>query len=427
VLHHQHLGSPATITGLLAIMEHLLGDRQAGLSVLLMEQEVLGGQEMVAKEEVAKKEVEVEKKLVRKGPKTKKFKKERKKGHEIAGQLITAEMEEQPYLDQFEHIEDPQDDLKVTFEELDLQSLEMGDTVQKQEVVVLHDEYEDGTKPDLQIFKSSDQKEARPIICNYNDMKCGKRFKKQTFLDKHIQKYHVNNTLSLSERMVVCSLCGVNVKKKHEWHHKTKNHGTKKKCQYDGCGFESLYRKCFRDHNKRVHLKLPKSTVCSECGKAFYTVTEMNRHVKADHLGEKPYTCEQCGKTFARYQHLWGHRQVHATTTRYNCNVCGKGFRGNGALWNHRKLHERGRAVLQGRPGHIPAPGGGLRCGGCIGEVVVAGEEEMEAHMREHHPPGQPFWCDQCNYSFLEEELVIAHNTKYHSSQGSKKRRYKQN
>ena len=50
--------------------------------------------------------------------------------------------------------------------------------------------------------------------------------------------------------------------------------------------------------------------------------------------------------------------------------------------------------------------------------------EEMEEHMATLHPITGAFWCDQCNYSFLDEETLYRHNKKYHASQGAKKRRY---
>ena len=43
------------------------------------------------------------------------------------------------------------------------------------------DEYDEETRPDMQML-NIDHKKARPIICNYNDMQCGKSFKKQIFL-----------------------------------------------------------------------------------------------------------------------------------------------------------------------------------------------------------------------------------------------------
>ena len=53
----------------------------------------------------------------------------------------------------------------------------------------------------------------------------------------------------------------------------------------------------------------------------------------------------------------------------------------------------------------------------------MASKSEMEEHMNEHHPGGQQYGCDQCNYTFLTEKLRLDHNRKYHASQGTKKKK----
>ena len=55
---------------------------------------------------------------------------------------------------------------------------------------------------------------------------------------------------------------------------------------------------------------------------------------------------------------------------------------------------------------------------------VVASKVDMEVHMQKHHPTGEEYWCDQCNYTFLTAKLLGGHNKKYHASQGDKKGRY---
>ena len=200
-------------------------------------------------------------------------------------------------------------------------------------------------------------------------------------------------------------------------------------CEFSGCEFKSVYRKILRGHFNRVHLNIPtpKDAICTECGKGFIDAYRLKSHVIADHLKLRPYKCDQCDKSFGRNKHLWSHMDVHKATDAYICPVCGRGFRNNGAFYNHKKLHTRGIVRLAGNPGHLEVEKGsfkGIRCGGCVEEVVVASLEEMEEHMVALHPTIGAFWCDQCNYSFLDEETLLRHNKKYHASQGGKKRRY---
>ena len=243
-----------------------------------------------------------------------------------------------------------------------------------------------------------------------------------------------HKTFHRNQALTVCTVCGVDVIAKYLKRHMKKYHDVKVKvkrmCEFSGCEFKSLYRKILRSHFDRVHLNIPtpKDAICTECGKGFTDAYKLKSHVIADHLKLRPYKCNQCEKSFGRNKHLWSHQDVHKATDAYTCPVCGRGFRNNGAFFNHKKLHTRGKVKLAGSPRLLEVEKGsskkGLRCGGCVEEVVVTSLEEMEEHMVALHPATGACWCDQCNYSFLDQETMLKHNKKYHASQGAKKRRY---
>lgn len=53
--------------------------------------------------------------------------------------------------------------------------------------------------------------------------------------------------------------------------------------------------------------------VCSMCGKAFITNSELRKHERR-HTGSTPrnHTCEICGKTYTTLQHLKVHLRRHS-------------------------------------------------------------------------------------------------------------------
>ncbi|RMY21272.1 hypothetical protein D0867_03436 [Hortaea werneckii] len=83
-----------------------------------------------------------------------------------------------------------------------------------------------------------------------------------------------------------------------------------------------------------IHEK-KEETRCQEpgCGKVFRKQETLQRHIKADHLGEKAYQCThietnedgvsvECGKAFSKPELLRNHEAREHSGNRYFCDIC---------------------------------------------------------------------------------------------------------
>lgn len=53
----------------------------------------------------------------------------------------------------------------------------------------------------------------------------------------------------------------------------------------------------------------------------------MQAHIKAIHIGDRPFICEGCGKSFGTKGALKEHQITHSEDRPFSCSFCDKKFK----------------------------------------------------------------------------------------------------
>ncbi|XP_006871551.1 PREDICTED: zinc finger protein 229 [Chrysochloris asiatica] len=139
----------------------------------------------------------------------------------------------------------------------------------------------------------------------------------------------------------------------------------------------------------KVHIG-EKFYTCGECGKGFWRISDLHSHKKV-HTGERPYVCDVCGKGFIFSSDLLIHQRVHTGEKPYKCGECGKGFSYSSVLLIHQRVH------TGEKPYKCEECGKGFRC-----------TSNLYIHQRVHTGK-KPYTCDECGKGFSYSSNLRTH------------------
>uniref|UniRef100_A0A8C2DS67 C2H2-type domain-containing protein n=1 Tax=Cyprinus carpio TaxID=7962 RepID=A0A8C2DS67_CYPCA len=154
------------------------------------------------------------------------------------------------------------------------------------------------------------------------------------------------------------------------------------------------YFACYSQQgNFKVQMRIhtgKKPFTCEQCGKSFTLKIGLKRHMKI-HTGEKPYMCPQCGKSFCQSGNLKVHMGIHTGKRYIICQQCGKSFTRKANHDRHMRIHTGEKLYT---------------CQYC-GESF-AQRENLTVHMRVHTRENS-YLCHQCGKRFRQRRNLTVH------------------
>ncbi|XP_062408762.1 MDS1 and EVI1 complex locus protein EVI1-A isoform X5 [Sardina pilchardus] len=87
---------------------------------------------------------------------------------------------------------------------------------------------------------------------------------------------------------------------------------------------------------------------CENCSKQVFTdPSNLQRHIRSQHVGARAHACTDCGKTFATSSGLKQHKHIHSSVKPFSCEVCHKSYTQFSNLCRHKRMHADCRTQIK--------------------------------------------------------------------------------
>ncbi|XP_077407930.1 zinc finger protein 646 isoform X2 [Vanacampus margaritifer] len=144
---------------------------------------------------------------------------------------------------------------------------------------------------------------------------------------------------------------------------------------------------------------------CEQCGRTYRHAGSLVNHKKSHQTGQ--YCCSLCGKAFSNQLAMKNHLRTHFANPKHSCQKCGKGFRGKRQLSAHVCADSRAGGVRGSRSR-------ASKCKRC--KRAFPCDEQLAAHAcaaaaasPASHKEQRTFSCDICQRSYRHAGSLLNH------------------
>lgn len=166
---------------------------------------------------------------------------------------------------------------------------------------------------------------------------------------------------------------------------------------------------------------------CEECGRTYRHAGSLLNHQKSHKVGH--FTCTLCSKAYPNLMSLKNHQRIHFEVKRHQCPDCGKAFKWQRQLLRHqRQPHpcsrsapgqdlEKSKGASHSDPGNGPveAPIGPFQCPLCAKRFphFVSLKSHECVHTRKQ------FECLECGKTYRASRVLRRHLRRHHSEEAA--------
>jgi len=191
-----------------------------------------------------------------------------------------------------------------------------------------------------------------------------------------------------------CRICGKSYDtKKSLLKHQMNVHGRQDEC-CTNCG--TVCNCAYKDQEKSNEKSKPYT--CEECNKSFEKEIKLHKHLRIHERAKeqqdanfKRFLCHICSKTFRQNTGLMFHMRTHTGYKPHVCKYCGRGFTSNSNCINHERTHTGDRPFV---------------CQYC--SAAFAKSCTLKAHITTHTGEAN-YHCKTCGKSFRRLKYLKEH------------------